>query len=114
MVEASSLGELRVMGDPADPNAGQGQTLGALLGWGPGGSSGPPWVAEVDSWQRGRGSQTSPRCPTGLLSKRGPVTSPIRVSESEPAKQGWKSDDVHFLFTHLKNLWLPNSLSYIN
>lgn len=42
MVEASSLGELRVMGDPADPNAGQGQTLGALLGWGPGGSSGPP------------------------------------------------------------------------
>lgn len=40
-----------------------------------------------------QGSQTSPRCPTGLLSKRGPVTSPIRVSESEPAKQGWKSDD---------------------
>lgn len=49
--------------------------------------------AEMDSWAEKQGSQTSPRCPTGLLSKRGPVTSPIRVSESEPAKQGWKSDD---------------------
>lgn len=31
MVEASSLGELRVIGDPADPNTGQGQMLGPLL-----------------------------------------------------------------------------------
>lgn len=92
MVEANSLGELRVMGDPADPNAGQGQTLGALLRWGPGGSSGPPGGAEVDSWQRGRGLRPAPGVP--LVYCQSVDQLPLRVSESEPAEQGWKSDDV--------------------
>lgn len=95
MVEASSLGELRVIGDPADPNTGQEQMLGPPLDGGEERARGSP----VQRWipgQGGRGLRPALVVPLACGQSVGQLPplppAPIRVSESVPAKLGWKFD----------------------
>lgn len=81
MVEASLLGELRVMEDPADPHTGQGQLLETPQD--EGGERARGSLEQGESLQLGgRGLGVSPGYPVGLLSECGPVTPTATCPES--------------------------------